>query len=152
MQEILGEEKLQVADVGATGGPEERWKKWTDAVFFHTFDPDPRAKPWDIPSKNHPTGLWSSKCRKTLKLAAYPPATSLYSMNRAETDAFLHHKALHCVGETEIELDTLDHSLQGQKIDFLKIDAEGAEFEILKGGNETLKSCLGFQVEVKRAG
>jgi len=147
LDQILKGEKLQIADVGSTGGPEERWKKWESNLFFHTFDPDPRAQAWSQPSCNHPIGLWSTSCRMSLNLAQFPPATSLYKMHHAITDAFLHRDSLQQIGQMEIALERLDDVLKGERIDFLKIDAEGAELEILKGAEESLAHLLGFQVE-----
>jgi hypothetical protein len=43
--------------------------------------------------------------------------------------------------EIEVELKTLDELIpQNQKIDFVKIDVEGAEFGVLKGGINLLKT------------
>lgn len=46
--------------------------------------------------------------------------------------------------EINVHLQTLDSikPLQKERIDFVKIDAEGAEFKILKGGNHFFKNCL----------
>lgn len=53
----------------------------------------------------------------------------------------------------EIEVETLDQVLdqleQKNSFDFLKIDAQGAEFEILQGARKFLDSnCLGLQLEL----
>jgi hypothetical protein len=146
LKSLLQEQKLNLVDVGATGGPELRWKKWQDLCFFHTFDPDPRADPWNGSSKNYPIGLWSHKCSQTLHLASYPPASSLFLPNQEWTGSFSVN--IESVGTRRIDLCTMDSLLRNQIIDFIKIDAEGAELEILKGGQTTLNSCLGFQLEV----
>ena len=53
------------------------------------------------------------------------------------------------LGETSIMVDQLDSILENvSPPDFLKIDAEGADYEILKGANLLLKnSILGVQIE-----
>jgi len=44
------------------------------------------------------------------------------------------------IEEIEVELNILDNLfLKDEKIDFIKIDVEGAEFEVLKGGKNLLK-------------
>jgi len=52
-----------------------------------------------------------------------------------------------------VEVDTLDNILHNAgfsdaKIDFMKIDVEGAEVEVLKGAEETLKRTSYLQIEV----
>lgn len=148
LKSLFLERKLSIVDVGATGGPEVRWKKWSDLCFFHTFDPDPRAQPWSSCSKNYPIGLWSRQCTKMLNLTAYPPATSLFKHNHEALQVFQNHAQLEVVGKKRIKLDTLDQCLEGHSVDFIKIDAEGAELEILKGSEKILRTqCLGLQLE-----
>lgn len=149
LSHIFRNQKLSIADIGATGGPEPRWKPWEELCFFYTFDPDPRMKPWHLDSKNYPIGLWSKKCTKILNLAAYPPATSLFQMDSEQVESFLNYASLEEVGKKKISVDTLDSVLKDEIVDFLKIDAEGAEFEILLGAKNKLSSgILGVQLEV----
>lgn len=149
LNHMLGEEKLFVADVGATGGPETRWKKWMGYCHFYTFDPDPRAQSWDSASTNFPVGLWSEPCIKTLNLMKFPQASSLFEINHRALDSFLNAWCHIQVGKENIALDTLDRLLGNNPLDFLKIDAEGAELEILKGGKDLIRDkCLGLQLEV----
>lgn len=148
LKSILPNEKLCIADVGAAGGPELRWKPWEAFCFFYTFDPDPRTKQWSCPSRNYPTGLWSHPCTQTLHLASYPPASSLFKPNTDWLSSFPTSKAMQETGLCSIELEALDRVLADQKVDFLKIDAEGAELEILKGAQEKIShECLGLQLE-----
>lgn len=149
LETMLGSEKLFVADVGATGGPEERWKKWMPHCHFYTFDPDPRAKGWSSASTNFSLGLWSEPCVKKLHLMKYPQASSLFEINHEALDCFLNAPLHNQVGSETIQLDTIDRLLNNSPIDFLKIDAEGAELEILKGGLQSIREkCLGIQLEV----
>lgn len=149
LADALGKEKLFVADVGATGGPEERWKKWLHHCHFYTFDPDPRAKEWSSSATNFPLGLWSEPCEKKLYLMKYPQASSLFEINHEALDCFLNAPLHNQVGSESIQLDTIDRLLNNSPIDFLKIDAEGSELEILKGGSHALQEkCLGLQIEV----
>jgi FkbM family methyltransferase len=155
MQEIvtlilstLKGEKLYIADVGAAGGPEPHWSLWERGCFFYTFDPDPRVTPWSGSCQNFPIGLWSHKCTQQLHLAAYPQATSLFKPNFAFLDSFAASAYLKEIGTRSIELNGLDTVLSGKSLDFLKVDAEGAELEILKGAMKALSNqCLGLQLE-----
>ncbi|MBS0623579.1 MAG: FkbM family methyltransferase [Verrucomicrobia bacterium] len=138
LKALLQGERLYLADVGATGGPETRWQQWESLCFFYTFDPDPRSQLGSCASKNYPLGLWSGKDKKTLYLAEHPPASSLFKPNQEVLNSFAASKALQQQSSSWIELDSLDHVLDGQSLDFIKIDAEGAELEILKGAQQSL--------------
>ncbi|MEX0986970.1 MAG: FkbM family methyltransferase [Bacteroidales bacterium] len=57
------------------------------------------------------------------------------------------------IRETVIECETLDNVLENlsvtYKFDFLKIDAQGAEYEILRGAEKFLREdCQGLQLEL----
>lgn len=49
---------------------------------------------------------------------------------------------------TEIKTTKLDTIGSLKKPDFLKMDVQGAELQIMKHGTETLKNCLAIQLEV----
>ena len=61
-------------------------------------------------------------------------------------------RAVSNVGEVEIFTTTLDRICQEHKItpDFLKIDVEGAELAVLRGGEKVLSALKGMMVEVSR--
>ena len=48
----------------------------------------------------------------------------------------------------QIESDTLDAILDEYKVDFVKIDIEGAEIEALKGATNTLKQLRKIIIEI----
>jgi FkbM family methyltransferase len=151
---ILGETKITVADIGATGNPKGLWMEAQKYSNFLLFDPHPNA---EMSKQKNTTifqkGLYSNKIKKKLYLASNPEASSLYEFNDIFTEIYLNsylHKTINII---EIELESLDYliskSSDVKPPDFIKIDAEGAELEILKGGNEVIKnSCLGVFLEV----
>jgi len=50
-------------------------------------------------------------------------------------------------GEEAVDVATLDEFFAGKRVDFIKMDVEGGEFNILKGGEETLKKAWGVLTE-----
>ena len=56
------------------------------------------------------------------------------------------------VTETYKETDTLDSLFEGKTFDFIKIDCQGAEIPILKGGQELVKNTEVVLLEVPFAG
>ena len=47
-------------------------------------------------------------------------------------------------GESYVDVDSLDNILLGQKPTFIKMDIEGAEYDALIGGEQTISHCLPF--------
>ena len=71
-----------VADVGATGGPDPRWKSMASYVHFYLFDPNPAYVPAS-PKWNQtvfPIGLWSEKGQKKLHLMQNPKASLFFPL------------------------------------------------------------------------
>jgi hypothetical protein len=56
------------------------------------------------------------------------------------------------VAETYKDTDTLDSLFEGKQFDFIKIDCQGAEIPILKGGQELIKNTEVILLEVPFAG
>jgi FkbM family methyltransferase len=66
----------------------------------------------------------------------------LYSGNYSMTPSF-YLQEWQVKESTEVEVDTLDNIIEGlgiRRVDFIKMDVEGAELEALKGMKETLRS------------
>jgi FkbM family methyltransferase len=76
--------------------------------------------------------LWSSSGRRKLKICSGPGGSTL--MDLVVNPSYF-------VGEIEVETTTLDEFVAQSKlgrIDFIKIDTEGAELEVLKGSQNTI--------------
>ncbi len=144
INEVLKEDRLIGMDVGAQGGfnSDEFFSKKYNK-FFHTILVDPFK---DSLKKEHGKyiinkGLWSSKCEKKLYILNNRPESS--SMFEPDKDSLTIYdykeKDFHLFEVTKTEMvqcDTLSANLQNLEIDnldYLKIDTQGAELEILKG-------------------
>jgi FkbM family methyltransferase len=152
MADLLTKRNLIVADVGVADGPEERWLGIGNYTRYLTFDPNPRQETsQDSRTVCLPIGLWSSKTRKVLYLNEHPDSSSLYRFNEAVIRDFVTGQGIRMTGTAEIELDTLDNCLAARpelSPDFLKIDTEGADLEVLRGAEGALKRCvMGVRVE-----
>lgn len=150
---LLGEKKLNIADVGSADGPESRWNAARVIARFITFEPNPRpglavGAYGDV---SFPIGLWSSKCRKTLHLTKHPDSSSVCNLNCGLLEDFQAKAGVELTGTTEIDLDTFDNTLAGHPElapDFLKVDVEGGDLEVLKGATLALeRSVLGVRAE-----
>lgn len=113
------------------------------------------------------TALWSAEETRPLYIYNYGEGVSLYKQNYdyvfenfeqlreqgPENLATTWFERSGLKEKTTIDCQTLDGVLNGRGImgqfDFLKIDAQGAEYEILKGGEEYLQNhCLGLHLEL----
>ena len=144
IEKLLKNKKLIGLDVGAQGGFNsdkffpEKYNK-----YFETILVDPLKDSLKNRQSNHiiNKGLWSSKgTRKLYILNKRPGSSSMYEPNREALTIYgFKEKDFHLfdVSKTEmVECDTLSSSLKNLDInilDYLKIDTQGAELEVLKG-------------------
>mgnify|MGYP005992783131 CR=1 FL=1 len=152
LKSFLNTEKLYIADVGSTGGIDSRWLSLDKILKIYTFDPDPRAKKkYSQNIQNFNIGLWSSKKKLPLYLTHFPDASSVFKPNKNLLDVFINSADHDVVKKKIINVNQLDVLLDKNKYpDFIKVDAEGADFEILLGAKKILKSsCMGLQVEAQ---
>ena len=145
------ESNLIIADVGSSGLPPEEFFPIFEKTNFHCFDADNRAKKSSSPNIIfHNKGLFSSDDEKKIFLTQMPDASSLYEPNKNFLDKFLNANASDIGNEEKIKLTTLDSVFnKNEKIDFLKVDVEGADLEVIRGGEKSLSDCLGIKIEVQ---
>ena len=144
IEKLLGGKKLVALDVGSQGG-------FNSDNFFPTkynkyFKPiliDPLQNSLEREENKYyiDKGLWSSKGNKKLYiLGKRPVSSSMYEPDEKSLKIYGFKESdfqLFDVTETKnVECDTISSSLSSLKIsylDYLKIDTQGAELEILKG-------------------
>lgn len=146
----LHSNKIQFADIGSTGGLGEEFLEISKVSEIITFDPDPRSNLVHAKNiKNFRSGLWSEQTERKLNLAYFPDASSIFYPNDNLTKYFPKiHQNHSIIGDEKIVLETID-SLIDYEIECLKIDVEGAEMEIIKGGEKALQNLLGLKIEVR---
>ncbi len=141
---LLKKKKLIGLDVGAQGGfNSDKFFPRKYNEFFESILVDPLKDSLKGEESNYTInkGLWSSKgVRKLYILNKRPQSSSMYEPNIDSLKIYdFKEKDFHLfdVGKTEmVECDTLSSSLKELNIkflDYLKIDTQGAELEILKG-------------------
>ena len=160
VSKLLLNEKIATLDVGAQGGFNENIfpKKYND--FFSPIMVEPikdeadklRKENYKVISK----GLWSNNCVKKLYIMKKRlGSSSLYKPNK---DAYAlydlkkkNYPSFEVSNEIDIECTTIKESLNNlniKKLDFLKIDTQGAEIEILKGLGNYLPLLLKIEVQI----
>lgn len=146
---------VTLADVGAAGGIQPRWKPFSDVVNYIGFEPDTRSREKisniDRSMRSFtivPHALAEAKKTSTLYLCKKPEVSSLYSPNFDFLERFPDPERFEVEETLNVHCVSLD-SLKIAKIDFLKIDIQGAEKDVLRGASSTLARVLGVEVEVE---
>ncbi len=144
IEELLKNKKLVGLDIGAQGGFNsdkffpEKYNNYFQSVLVDPFiETLKNEKDKFIISK----GIWSSRCTKKFYiLGKRPHSSSMYEPDKKSFSIYgFKEKDFHLfdVTKTEmVECDTLSSSLKKLNItslDYLKIDTQGSELEILKG-------------------
>ena len=145
IQSIIKDEKIVALDVGAQGGfNSDNFFSKKYHFFFEGILVDPiNTDSEKLKEKKQiiNKGLWSNKKKKKLFVldnrpgssSMYPPEKDNFDLHNIKDKDYLNYKITR---EHEVECDTLDNLLQEMNIknlDYLKIDTQGAELEILKG-------------------
>ena len=148
ISDLLKNEKIISLDVGAQGGFN------SDNFFpskYNYFFKDILIEPINSEAEKLKhnkfiinKGLWSKKEKKKLNIlenrlgssSMYEPDEELFDLHDLKKKDYENYKVTSSV---EIECDTLTNQLKEleiNKLDYLKIDTQGAELEILKGIGE----------------
>ena len=149
---------LVMVDLGARGGLDEDLHPVAWATRAIGFEADAVAceelnrvspGPWRS-VRFLPVALGGREESRTLFIPLNPVGASLLEHNSSLVDRF-GHRELHEVSRTvEVRTVTLDAALAEDSTahaDYLKIDVEGAELEILESGRNVLERCSAVKVE-----
>ena len=165
-------EKIRIMDVGARGGSEiNKWGPLTNKIEWHCFEVTEDAcremevkdKAKGIHSKYYPHIISGSEEKRTFYLKKAPTGSSLYDNSFAETHFLENFKLIrndwdlnlkdrvtitNTFTTNTLSLDVCQEKHSISAIDFIKIDVEGAELEVLQGGKKLVSSTLGVAFEV----
>ncbi len=153
---------VRVIDGGARWGAETHWDVYGDQLELFAFEPDKdecermmaavESGPDKIRFGCEPLALAQAPGRATINIARYADSSSLLPNNEALVRRFAMASYLEQVGSAEVETTSVDTFLERrglEYIDFMKLDVEGAELEVLRGAENALNhSLLGLSVEV----
>lgn len=166
----LANDTFSILDGGARGGPSDpRWRAIGDnRLVIHGFEVDAAecetlnrdAVRRGLPHHYYPSALWSSEGPLTIYLNKASGGVSAYPQNVALTDRWKFQNAkekfysrdiFHPTGQVSVPATTVDLWARNNgiaEIDFFKLNVQGAELEILKGAQETLRGVLGIDAEI----
>ena len=152
---------LYIIDVGARSGLEDVLRNLEKNLDINIIGFEPEKKAFDKLMINVPertvyfnVGLFSKKCKKTLYVTRDPGNTSLYKPDYNFLNSYFTKEdlsKLEIVSEHIVDVDTLDNVLESSELnpDFIKLDTEGSEVDILYGCNKFLQNnLLGVESEI----
>ena len=158
---FLADSPLTIVDVGARGGLHPRWNglaRWVDGVGFEP-EPEECAR---LNAAARSTGLRSLRFfpfalgrevtpEAVFRVCESPGCSSLYAPNNAFADQFHYGNNLKVLRTLTFALTTLDAvcRAEGVRPDYLKVDTQGAELDILKGAEGALASIKVIELEVE---
>lgn len=150
---------LVIVDVGCRWGFAEQWLQLAEGAHLIGFEPDEqecdRLQECYAEHSNiviTPVALGASPGRQTLYLTSQPACSSLYPPDdfvRLARPAL--DPDLQLVGELTVEVTTLDQWLLDggvTAVDFMKIDTQGSELDVLRGSRIALRDIRALEVEV----
>ncbi len=156
---IFRENPIVILDVGARGGIGPQWDVFGDQIRVYAFEPDEEEcarLAATAPSylTYIPKALGQARGRQTLYHAYNPASSGLYRTRMEYFDRLLNRENGVTVGESIVEVASLDEVLADYNVppvDFIKLDVEGAELDVLKGGKKFLSghSPLGLLSEIR---
>jgi len=126
-------ENINYLDIGSRNGVGGWFKIIEKKLNIVNFD------------QNENTLLFNKKGNKNFYLTKNITQSSLFKPNSSQKiyeneESRLNYKIL------DVKVDTLDNQLKNfdKKIDLIKIDTQGSEYQILEGGMETIKRDMPF--------
>lgn len=156
---VFRDNPVTIVDVGARWGFNKEWKVFGDELRVFCFEPDDaecaRLNAAAAPNVTYiPAALGRRTGEATLHVAALSASSGLYKTDMRYFGRLLNGANGETTGETRLTVTTLDDALArfgSPAIDFIKLDAEGAELDILVGGASTVAapSLLGLLSEVR---
>jgi FkbM family methyltransferase len=157
----LERDRLRLFDVGARGGLDPRWRRYAAYLEVVAFEPDQdecdrlnrEAASLPYPARFLNRALWKDvRSDVPFHVANWEVASSIYPPNPAFLSSFPGAAALLGTKERRrVSTTTLDevHRTEGLAPDCLKLDVEGAELDVLVGGDGALGEALVLEIEVE---
>jgi len=147
-----------LVDVGSRWGRQRPWDQYPDDyVNYFGFDADARECERLNKINKHknykfiPAALSDGNRTETLYITRESGRSSIFKPNYNCLNKYYDKEGFEVLNKVEVYTTTLNKIIEDNKIDpdFLKIDTQGSELNIIKGVNNYYERILGFEIEVE---
>ena len=157
LKKMIENDPIVLIDVGARGGISGKWKSLNNMMKIIGFEPDEEefqrlGGTARINQIYLPVALFNKKGKIKLNITRNPECASILEPDYAMVDRFLGAEDFETKGFVEINSDTLDEAIKSANIgdvDFIKLDTQGSELQILHGAETVLEQYCVFGIEVE---
>lgn len=147
--------RLTLVDVGAAGHIQARWSRVAPHLNYVGFEPDDRSR-LELVRTNQgctsntivETALSDQSTPLRLNLCRKPTVSSSLDPNAEWLRRFPDAHRFDVLEVVDLPATALD-DLQLGPADFIKLNVQGGELAVLKGGVGLLAGCVGVEVEVE---
>ena len=148
VERAFAKDPLVIIDVGGRGGVNTEWSVFGNQAKIYCFEPDEaECRRLNETSPGNviyiPTALGAQTGPATLYEARLNFSSGLYETRMDYFKRFVNWRNGEVVGQRVIQVKSLQDAMRDHAIpqfDFIKLDAEGAELDILKGSPEAISS------------
>lgn len=156
---FFNDARLTLVDVGARGGLSWQWAPFKHLITTVLVEPDPAEAAALVEKlkgeglggvKVIPKGLGARNGTAELNLLRNPECSSILEPNLPWLARFPESERFTTAKRIPIELSALDSELAAlgvTKCDFLKLDVQGYELEVLAGASAAVRQCLVLEAE-----
>lgn len=156
---FFSDARLTIIDVGARGGLSWQWAPFKHLITTVLVEPDPAEAAALVEKlkgeglggvKVIPKGLGARNGTAELNLLRNPECSSILEPNLPWLARFPESERFTTAKRIPIELSTLDSELAALGVtqcDFLKLDVQGYELEVLAGASAAVRQCLVLEAE-----
>jgi len=146
--------KFSLIDVGSSGGLHHRWQRFAPHIRNFGFEPNEEEFGKLSPSDDCVwinAGLAGVSGKREIHLTRTYQNSSLLKPNQALLETLEWGNDHDIVSSPAVDCLTLDDALAGHGVvaDYLKIDTQGSELEILQGGLKSLATSVCVELEVE---
>ncbi len=137
---LLNSQKINVIDIGGRWGHQRIFNNYLEFIDIHISEPEAEERKI-LEKKKYkviPFGLWNKTTSKKLYITHKRGNSSVFKSNDKLRSLFWDRKLYAIEKVQNIKVSTINKYCKKKKItpDYLKIDTQGSEFEILKGSDD----------------